>query len=235
MSNFWRALQQPFFCLAPMEDVTDVAFREMFARYSKLPGKAWLLEGLVLFTEFTPSDGLAFGDEQAQEKLRAKLSYSETQRPIVAQIYNSNPKRMEDAAALVQELGFDGVDINMGCPVSAVVKQVSGSALIKYPELAVELMRAVRKGAPELPLSVKTRIGYSSKDDMTPWLSTILKELPEALTVHLRTRSQFSKVPADWSLMPSIIKLRDELSPHTIIIGNGDVESVEEGKKLAQE
>jgi tRNA-dihydrouridine synthase len=218
-----------------MEDVTDVAFREMFARYSKRSGDTRELSDLVLFTEFTPSDGLAFGDAKAQERLRAKLSYTESQRPIVAQIYNSNPQRMEDAARLVQELGFDGVDINMGCPVNAVVKQVSGSALIKYPELAVELIRAVRKGAPELPLSVKTRIGYSSKDDMTPWLTTILKEQPEALTVHLRTRSQFSRVPADWSLMPTIIKLRDELSPQTIMIGNGDIESAEQGKILAQE
>ncbi|MCD5384311.1 MAG: tRNA-dihydrouridine synthase [Candidatus Pacebacteria bacterium] len=228
--NFWQELskeQKPFFCLAPMEDVTDVAFREMFAKF-KHQSKA-----LALFTEFTPSDGLAFGDEKAQKRLRAKLSYTEAQRPIVAQIYNSNPGRMEEAARLVQSLGFDGVDINMGCPVNAVVKQISGAALIKHPELAVSLMQAVREGAPNIPLSVKTRIGYSSKDDMVPWLTTILKECPEALTIHLRTRSQFSKVPADWSLMPGIIKLRDKLSPETVIIGNGDVQSVEHGKKLA--
>ncbi len=214
-----------------MEDVTDIVFREMFVKYSKLRSSA---SKLVLFTEFTPSDGLAFGDERAQEKLRAKLSYTEGQRPIVAQIYNSNPKRMEDAAKLVEELGFDGVDINMGCPVNAVIKQVSGAALIKYPRLAVELIHAVRKGAPNIPLSVKTRVGYSSVDDMHDWITTILSTKPDALTVHLRTRSQFSKVPANWSLMSEIIKLRDELSPSTIIIGNGDVQSVEQGKILAQ-
>jgi tRNA-dihydrouridine synthase len=286
MKNFWQGLAgdyKPFFALAPMEDVTDVAFREMFVRYSKcndnkctdnhpqatspFPAKAqtvlrfgtnillilrrylsskpkpcgWpsddvctFVSPLVLFTEFTPSDGLAFGDAKAQEKLRAKLSYSEEQRPIVAQIYNSNPERMESAARLVQELGFDGVDINMGCPVNAVVKQISGSALIKHPDLAVEIIETTRRGAPNIPVSVKTRIGYSSKSEMRDWLAKILSTKVDALTVHLRTRSQFSRVPADWSLMPEIIKLRDEISPNTIIIGNGDVESVEHGKELAE-
>jgi len=298
-ANFWQQWAKrhtPFFCLAPMEDVTDIAFREMFVKYSKgkrisfkenhtpLPSVTWLRadgrhtwysrllamlallrsrqqssdlghlkemssepkscgrpsgdipsmsQNLVLFTEFTPSDGLAFGDEKAQERLRAKLSYTEGQRPIVAQIYNSNPQRMEDAAALVQELGFDGVDINMGCPVNAVVKQVSGAALIKHPELAVSLMQAVRRGAPNIPLSVKTRVGYSSVSDMQDWLAKILAEKPEALTVHLRTRSQMSKVPAQWELMKEVIKLRDEISPNTVIIGNGDVQSVAQGKALA--
>ncbi len=235
--NFWQRLSSgsdPFFCLAPMEDVTDIAFREMFVRYSK-QCRQGTPSDIVLFTEFTPSDGLAFGDERAQERLRAKLSYTEGQRPIVAQIYNSNPKRMESAARLVQELGFDGVDINMGCPVNAVVKQVSGAALIRHPELAVELMRAVRKGAPKLPLSVKTRIGYSSVDDINTWIPTILKEKPDALTVHLRTRSQMSKVPAQWEHMRQIVKWRDELSPSTVLIGNGDVQSVEQGTELAKE
>ncbi len=239
MSNFWRELPQPFFVLAPMEDVTDIAFREMFVRYSKgLRVKTCSGSSntdLVLFTEFTPSDGLAFGDDKAQEKLRAKLSYTEAQRPIVAQIYNSNPERMRDAARLVQDLGFDGVDINMGCPVNAVVKQVSGSALIKHPELAVKLMQAVREGAPNIPLSVKTRIGYSSVDDMQDWIAKILAQKPDALTVHLRTRSQFSKVPAQWEHMKKIIKMRDEISPDTIIIGNGDVQSVMHGKELAKQ
>ncbi len=235
MKNFWQKLagkHKPFFVLAPMEDVTDIAFREMFVKYSKGKCKH---ETFVLFTEFTPSDGLAFGDAKAQEKLRAKLSYSEGQRPVVAQIYNSNPERMQSAAKLVEELGFDGVDINMGCPVNAVVKQVSGSALIKHPELAVEIIEATKRGAPNIPVSVKTRIGYSSKDEMHDWLAKILATKVDALTVHLRTRSQFSRVPADWSLMPEIIKLRDEISPNTIIIGNGDVQSVEQGKELAEE
>ncbi len=276
MRNFWRELPQPFFALAPMEDVTDIAFREMFVRYSKgskvkttykEPKQSFIKSliptnflqifkaenlraptptilktclgssntNLVLFTEFTPSDGLAFGDDKAQEKLRAKLSYTEAQRPIVAQIYNSNPERMKEAARLVQTLGFDGVDINMGCPVNAVVKQVSGSALIKHPELAVSLMQAVREGAPNIPLSVKTRIGYSSVDDMQEWIAKILAQKPDALTVHLRTRSQFSKVPAQWEHMKEIVKMRDEISPNTIIIGNGDVQSVEQGKELAQQ
>lgn len=232
--SFWQQLPRPFFALAPMEDVTDIAFREMFARHSKHIDIGCRYP-LVLWTEFTPSDGLAFGDAHAQEKLRAKLSYTEAQRPIVAQIYNSNEERLQQAAALVQALGFDGVDINMGCPVQAVVKQVSGAALIQHPDLAVRLMRAVHAGAPNLPLSVKTRIGYSSVREMESWLSTLLMEHPSALTVHLRTRSEMSKVPAHWELMPRIVALRDSISPETVLIGNGDVQSVEEGRVLAEQ
>lgn len=153
----------------------------------------------------------------------------------MAQIYNSNPERMQKAAALVQNLGFDGVDINMGCPVNAVVRQISGAALIKYPDLAIRIIDAAKRGAPDIPISVKTRIGYASKSEMHNWISILLKTRIDALTVHLRTRNQFSKVPADWSVMPEIIKLRDEISPNTIIVGNGDVHSVGHGIKLTKE
>ena len=117
-------------------------------------------------------------------------------------------------------MGFDGVDINMGCPDKAVEKQGCGASLIKNPELAVELMRAARRGAPDLPLSVKTRIGYNT-DELERWVTQILVETPAALTLHLRTRKEMSDVPAHWDRMEEAVRLRDELSPGTRIIGNG--------------
>lgn len=227
-TTFWQELPKPFFALAPMEDVTDIAFREMFARHSK-PGSP-----LVLWTEFVPSDGLAFGDAHAQEKLRAKLSYTPAQRPIIAQVYNADPGRMREAAALVQELGFDGVDINMGCPVNAVIKQVSGAALIQHPNLACQLIEAVKEGAPKLPVSVKTRIGYN-RDEIDTWIRTLLEQQLDALTVHLRTRKEMSKVPAHWERMSQVVALRNQIAPETVLIGNGDVADVAHGQALVEQ
>lgn len=225
MHGMWSSIQKPFLALAPMEDVTDVAFREMFARYSdgRVPR--------VLWSEFVSADGLTFGDTEAQERMRAKLSFTEAQRPVVAQIFSSVPERIERAAALVQELGWDGVDINMGCPDKAVEKQGAGAALIKNVDNARELIRAMRRGAPHIAVSVKTRIGYNT-EDIDVWLRSILEEKPDALTVHLRTRKELSDVPAHWELMPKIVALRDEVSPQTVLIGNGDVTSVAEGLAL---
>src|SRR3954466_1401448 len=98
--NFWETLSRPIFALAPMEDVTDAAFRRLIAKYGK---------PAVMFTEFTSADGLVLAPERAQKMLRKKLIYSDTERPIVAQLFTAVPERMEKAAALVQELGFDGI------------------------------------------------------------------------------------------------------------------------------
>jgi nifR3 family TIM-barrel protein len=223
--NFWKTLPRPFFIMAPMEDVTDAAFRRMFALHGKPH---------VTYTEFTSADGLVLAPEPGRSKLMKKLLYSEIERPIVAQLFSSTPERMEKAAALAQELGFDGVDINMGCPDRAVEKQGSGAALIKDPELAVELMRAVRRGAPDLPLSVKTRIGYNT-DELERWIPQILAEKPSALTVHLRTRKEMSDVPAHWDRMKDVVRLRNELSPETVVSGNGDVKDLSDARAKASE
>ncbi len=211
-----------------MEDVTDAAFRQMFARHGKPH---------VTYTEFTSADGLVLAPEPGKSKLLKKFLYSDNERPIVAQLFSSNPERMEAAARIAQDMGFDGVDINMGCPDRAVEKQGSGAALIKNPSLAVELMRAVKRGAPNLPLSVKTRIGYNV-DELERWVPQILVENPAALILHLRTRKEMSDVPAHWDRMTRAVEIRNAVQGdtlHTLIVGNGDVASIADARAKAAE
>ncbi|MDP2650196.1 MAG: tRNA-dihydrouridine synthase family protein, partial [bacterium] len=114
--GFWGQLKKPVLCLAPMDDVTDSAFRYIIAKYSKDPSLSNPITKYVTFTEFTSADGLVRADEKGQKKLRSKLRFDEIERPVVAQLFSAKPEYMEQAAAIVQEIGFDGVDINMGCP-----------------------------------------------------------------------------------------------------------------------
>ena len=226
MLTFWDTLPKPFFVQAPMEDVTDAAFRALIARYSSqdIPR--------VMFTEFTSADGLVLAPEEGKEKLLKKLLYSETERPIVAQLFTAVPERMEQAARLVADLGFDGIDINMGCPDRAVEKSGCGAALIKNPVLARELIRAAKKSG--LPVSVKTRIGYNT-DQLDSWLPELLVEEPAAVTIHARTRKEMSDVPARWDTVARAVALRDSLGSKTLILGNGDVKDIGDARAKAAE
>jgi nifR3 family TIM-barrel protein len=215
MQSFWDTLPKPFFVLAPLANVTDAAFRRMIATYSKPGGPD------VMWTEFVSADGLCFADEAGKQKLLLDLLYSEAERPIVAQFFTSNPETMEKAAALAQELGFDGIDINMGCPDKSIEKQGAGAKLITHPDVAREVIRAAKRGAPNLPVSVKTRLGYN-KDTLETWLPVILAEEPAAVTVHARTRKEMSKVPARWERVARAVEIRNEMQSKTLIIGNGD-------------
>ena len=223
--SFWNTLPRPFFVMAPMEDVTDAAFRQMFAVHGKPH---------VTYTEFTSADGLVLAPEPGKTKLLKKFLFADNERPIVAQLFSASPERMEAAARLAADMGFDGVDINMGCPDRAVEKQGCGAALINNPELAVELMRAVRRGAPRLPLSVKTRIGYNT-DELERWVPQILAEEPAALTLHMRTRKEMSDVPAHWERMRDTVAIRDSLGSKTLLIGNGDVFDLADARAKAAE
>lgn len=218
-SGFWNKLKKPFFCLAPMADVTDCAFRQIIAKYGK-PDVFW--------TEFVSADGLAH--PIARKKLLFNLKFSKKEKPIVAQIFGSQPENIKKAAALCKKLGFDGIDINMGCPDRSVEKQHSGAALMKNPKLAKEIIQAAKDGAEGLPISVKTRIGYN-KDEIDTWIREILREDIAALTVHLRTRKEMSNAPAHWDLMKDIVKMRDEINPNILIIGNGDVRDLDDAKQ----
>ncbi len=211
MKNCWQELPKPFFAQAPMEDVTDAAFRALIARYGKPH---------VMFTEFTSADGLLLADEAGQRKIRTKLMFEEAERPIVAQLFTADPDRMERAAKIVADLGFDGVDINMGCPDRAVEKSGCGAALIKNPDNARALIRAAKKSG--LPVSVKTRIGYDH-DELDTWLPALLAESPAAITIHARTRKEMSDVPARWEHVAHAVSIRNALNSQTLILGNGDV------------
>lgn len=213
MSNFWNELVTPFTVLAPMEDVTDVAFRELISLHLPKPD--------VLFTEFTSSDGLA---SKGRDETIKKLKYSERQRPIVAQIWGTNPENMKSAAETVNELGFDGVDINMGCPDRAVVKKGSGAAHCTDPTLAKEIIRAVREGAGDMAVSVKTRLGLN-KNIADEWIPFILEQKVDALTLHGRIAKHKSDVPANWDWVGKAVVYKNSISPNTKLIGNGDVMS----------
>jgi nifR3 family TIM-barrel protein len=230
--NFWQQLTAPFLVVAPMADVTDAAFRRLIAKYSAHTRVDGTVGGpAVMWTEFVAADGLVRATEQGRQKLMADLLYDETERPIVAQLFSATPRHMEYAARLCRELGFDGVDINMGCPDRAIEKQGCGAAMIKHPSLAREIIEAAKRGAGStsggIPVSVKTRLGYTS-DEVETWIATLLKESPAALTVHARTRKDMSSVPARWERVARVVELRNELSPSTRVIGNGDVLSPED-------
>lgn len=224
-----------------MEDVTDVAYRALIAEYKPAD---------VTWTEFTSADGLVRAPQSGKKSLLKKLEFSDAERPIVAQLFTAVPEHMEQAAALCAQLGFDGIDINMGCPDKKVEKQGCGSAMIQNPEHAVAIIRAAKRGWLEginirhgvsnirhpmsnIPVSVKTRAGYKSDDELEGWLGMLLREDIAALTLHARTRNDLSKVPARWNLVARAVALRDKLRVSTKIIGNGDVQSLHHGRELA--
>lgn len=222
MNNFWTKLNKPIFVLAPMADVTDSAFRSIIAKYGKPH---------VMWTEFVSADGLV---SAGREILKMDLRFSEAERPIVAQLFSSNPEKMEQAARLVQDLGFDGVDINMGCPDRSIEKQGAGASLIKNPSLAKEIIRGAKRGAPNIPISVKTRVGYN-KNEIDTWIPTLLEEEPAVLTLHARTRKEMSKVPAHWDDVKRVVEIRDRIGSPTLIFGNGDVKNLEEARRKVEE
>ena len=229
--GFWGKLKKPIMAMAPMANVTDAAFRRMFAAQ----GPAGKPD--VFWTEFVSVEGLL---SAGRERLLVDFWYTPEERPIVAQIFGDKPAQFEEVARLVRELGFDGVDINMGCPDTGIEKSGAGASLIKDPTRAREIIRATRRGAGgeelgSIPVSVKTRLGYRSTNEMEAWLTAILEEKPAALTVHLRTRNEMSAVPAHWELAPTIVALRDRVSPGTLILANGDVASVAEAETRAAE
>lgn len=220
--GFWKNLKKPIMVTAPMSGVSDEAFRLMLAKYGK-PDVFW--------TEFISADGLVSKGKQYCLKT---LSFDLSQRPIIAQVFGNNPEYFKKTAELIAELGFDGIDINMGCPDKNVEKNGGGADLIKNPKLVKKIIKAVKKGAKDIPISVKTRIGYE-KNEIDTWIKTILKEEPAVLTVHFRTRNQKFAPPVKWELAKEVIKLRDKYSPQTLIIGNGDVKSLEQAKQIIKE
>lgn len=234
--NFWKTLkekqQKPILVLAPMADVTDPAFRRVIAKYGK-PDVTW--------TEFVSADGLFLG---GYDVLVKDLAFTESERPIVAQFFTSKPEMMEKAAELAVDMGFDGIDINMGCPDKSIEKQGAGAGLIKNPKLAQELILAAKRGAAKngknLPVSVKTRIGYN-KNELETWLPAILETNPAVVTIHARTRKEMSLVPARWEHVKRAVEIRDAFvdshgnKSETLIFGNGDVIDVTDAELKAKE
>lgn len=233
--SFWQSLPKPIIAVAPMADVTDPAFRRLLAKYSAHQRADGSWGGPdVMWTEFVSADGLVRATEEGKQKLKADLIYDESERPIVAQLFSAHEEHMEYAAELCLELGFDGVDINMGCPDKSIEKQGCGSAMIKNPETARAVIKAAKRGARSnqadgIPVSVKTRLGYN-EDQVEEWIPELLAEQPAALTVHARTRKELSKVPARWERLETVVELRNKYSQETIVLGNGDVLSLQDAQ-----
>lgn len=219
--GFWADLPEHAVIMAPMADVTDSAFRAIIAKYSRHgePGGG----PDVFYTEFVAADGL--NHPEARAKLMHNFIFSEHERPIVAQIFSNNPQNMEDAARLCRELGFDGIDLNMGCPEKNICKQGAGCGMIKTPELAREVIAAAKRGAGDLPVSVKTRVGWS-KNEIETWIPTILDCDVAAITLHGRTRQVMSKIPANWDWIKRASEIVRASGKPTKFFGNGDVQSV---------
>lgn len=215
-------LPKPFLVLAPMDDVTDTVFRQVVAS-TAAPD--------LYFTEFVNVDGL---QSEGREKLLPKLQFSAKETPIIAQIWGKEPENYYKTTLELKEMGFAGVDINMGCPIKAVVKNGCCSALINDRERAGEIIQAVQKAAGEdFPVSVKTRIGFGEVD--LTWIEFLLGFKLNMLTIHGRTTREMSKVPAHWDVIGQCRELRDQLSPATKIVGNGDVLSYQQAQELVQQ
>lgn len=215
-------LPKPFLVLAPMDDVTDTVFRQVIAG-TAAPD--------LYFTEFVNVDGL---QSVGREKLLPKLRHTAKERPLIAQIWGKNPENYYKTTLELKKMGFAGVDINMGCPDKAVVKNGCCSALINDREAAGEIIRAVQKAAGEdFPVSVKTRIGFGTID--LTWIEYLLSFKLNMLSIHGRTTREMSKVPAHWDVIGQCRELRDSLSPSTLLIGNGDVRDYQHAHQLAKQ
>ena len=218
MNNFWQDLPRPFFILAPMEAVTDVVFRHVVAQ-AAAPD--------VWFTEFTNATGWAAAGDKA---IGGRLVKTDDENPIVAQLWGAQPEAMEKLSQHCAKLGYHGIDINMGCPDSSATKSGGGSAMILNPENAAAMIAAAKTSG--LPVSVKTRLGYSRIDEWREWLTHILKQDVANLTIHLRTKKEMSKVPAHFEIIGEIKQLRDEIAPHTLLTINGDIKDRAHGQQL---
>lgn len=217
IKNIWQQLPKPLFVLAPMEDVTDTVFRQIILG----TGRPHLF-----FTEFTNVDGMmSAGHDQVVKRLK----FLPKEKPIIAQIWGVTPENFYSAAKEIAEMGYDGIDLNMGCPQKDVTSHGACSALIKNHSLATEIIRATQEGARDLPVSVKTRIGFSTIQT-EEWISFLLTHDLPVLTVHGRTVKEMSKVPCHWDEISKAVQLRNQIAPQTLLIGNGDVTSLSEAQ-----
>lgn len=215
-------LPKPFFVLAPMDDVTDTVFRQIIGGCAPPD---------LYFTEFVNVDGL---QSPGRENLLKKLQFTDKEKPIIAQIWGKNPENYYKTAKELVEMGFQGVDINMGCPDKTIIKNGCCAALIDNRELALEIIQATKEGiaTSPLPVSVKTRVGLKTVD--LSWHELLLKQKLNMLTIHGRTAKEMSSVPANWDLIGQVREMRDNLSPATAVVGNGDVMSRAQGIELAK-
>lgn len=220
--NFWEALPRPFFILAPMEDVTDVVFRHVVSAAARPD---------VFFTEFANTE--SYCHPKGRDSLRGRLTFTEDEQPIVAHIWGDKAEHFKTMSIDMAKRGFQGIDINMGCPVQNVAANGKGAGLIRRPDVATDIIEAAKLSG--LPVSVKTRLGYSDVSEWHVWLEHILKQNIVNLSIHLRTRKEMSDVPAHWDIISDIKRLRDEIAPNTLLTINGDIPNKTVGQQLVKQ
>ncbi|MBR2997191.1 tRNA-dihydrouridine synthase [Candidatus Saccharibacteria bacterium] len=222
-NNIWNQLPKHFLCLAPMEGITDILFRQVVAKAGRPD---------LFFTEFTNVS--SYASEKGRNNALERFEIAPTDSPIIAQIWGKIPEHYSATAHALKSLGFSGIDINMGCPDRHVNRAGGGAAMIRTPELAVECIQSACKNAENLPVSIKTRLGYTSVDEYKDWLSILLRQNLAALTVHLRTKKEMSKVAAHHELIPDITALRNQIAPDTKLIINGDIKNKQHAERIWQ-
>lgn len=202
--------------LAPMEDVTDTVFRQMLCKIGRPD---------IFYTEFMNVDGYC---SKGRDKVNHRILFSEKERPVIIQLWGNTPEHYSEAVKEILKLKPEGIDINMGCSVKNVLKNGAGSGLIQEQDLAKEIIEAVKKEAKDIPVSVKTRIGY---DEVITeeWIGFLLKQGLDVITIHGRISKEGYNVPCRWNEIGKAVELRNEISPETLIIGNGDIQSIEQG------
>lgn len=204
-----------------MEDVTDTVFRQILCNIGKPD---------VFFTEFMNVEGYC---SVGREKVNHRIQFDERERPIIIQLWGNVPEDFAKTVKEIKELEPEGFDINMGCAVRNVLNTGGGSALIKEPELAKEIIEAVKQEAHDIPVSVKTRLGYE-KVDTENWIGFLLKQNLDMLTVHGRIAKDSYATPSRWAEIQKVAELRNDISPTTLIIGNGDITSSRQGEEYTK-
>ncbi len=201
--------------LAPMEDVTDYPFRQVLLKIGRPD---------IFFTEFVSVDGLI---SKGRNHVSHRLEFNVEEKPIILQLWGRDPEKFYKASRLTEELGFEGININLGCPVKKVMKNGCGAALIEEYE-RVEKIVKVLEGI-ELPISIKTRIGQESfsKD----WIEFLLRLNIQTLFIHGRTAKQIFSGDADWDSIKEIVDMKEKINSKIKVVGNGDVKSLDQATK----
>jgi len=219
--TFWQDLPKPFFCLAPMEDVTDSAFRRLIVKCGRPE---------VFFTEFTSTDGMI---SKGAPNVTHRLEFKDIEKPLIAQIWGNDPEKYVQAVKQIDEMGFDGIDLNMGCPAKKITKKGCCSGLIENHNLVKEIYLACSENS-KLPISIKTRLGFNFLDTEN-WADFLLNLKPPAITIHGRIAKDMSKYPADWNEIKKFVDIKNDKKSDTIIIGNGDIKNKIDGLQKQRE